>query len=282
MYGDVIFDRKVNSFAKFSASFLTFGSMKSIKKIFWAIWRVWFYVVMLIPILIMLPFLVASILTERGYPYFFKMSRIWAKCVLFGMGFYYKIEKVQKLDRKKSYMFVANHTSMSDIMLMLASVDNPFVFVGKMSLAKIPLFGFFYKRTSILVDRSCSKSRMEVFNEAQKRIDRGLSICIFPEGGVPHDETIFLDHFKDGAFRLAVEHHLPIVPLVFPDNKKRLSYTFYSGSPGQMRVKILPLVETVSDKGEPLDRKDVREHVRNLIYNELLEFKKLDESKISK
>ncbi|PVX45838.1 1-acyl-sn-glycerol-3-phosphate acyltransferase [Flavobacterium sp. 103] len=279
MYADVIFDRKVNSFAKFSASFLTFDFMKSVKKIFWAIWRVWFYVVMLIPILIMLPFLVASILTERGYPYFFKMSRIWAKCVLFGMGFYYKIEKVQKLDRKKSYMFVANHTSMSDIMLMLASVDNPFVFVGKMSLAKIPLFGFFYKRTSILVDRSCSKSRMEVFNEAQKRIDRGLSICIFPEGGVPHDETIFLDNFKDGAFRLAVEHHLPIVPLVFPDNKKRLSYTFYSGSPGLMRVKILPLVETVSDNGEPLDRKEVREHVRNLIYNELLAFKKLDESK---
>lgn len=282
MYGDVIFDRKVNSFAKFSASFLTFDFMKSVKKIFWAVWRVWFYVVMLIPILIMLPFLVASILTERGYPYFFKMSRIWAKCVLFGMGFYYKIEKIQKLDRKKSYMFVANHTSMSDIMLMLAAVDNPFVFVGKMSLAKIPLFGFFYKRTSILVDRSCSKSRMEVFNEAQKRIDRGLSICIFPEGGVPHDESIFLDHFKDGAFRLAVEHHLPIVPLVFPDNKKRLSYTFYSGSPGLMRVKILPLVETVSDKGEPLDRKEVREHVRNLIYDELMAFKKLDESKISK
>jgi 1-acyl-sn-glycerol-3-phosphate acyltransferase len=279
LYGDVIFNRKVNSFAKFSASFLTFDFMKSIKKIFWAVWRVWFYVVMLIPILIMLPFLVASILTERGYPYFFKMSRIWAKCVLFGMGFYYKIEKIQKLDRKKSYMFVANHTSMTDIMLMLAAVDNPFVFVGKMSLAKIPLFGFFYKRTSILVDRNCSKSRMEVFNEAQKRIDRGLSICIFPEGGVPHDESILLDHFKDGAFRLAVEHLLPIVPLVFPDNKKRLSYTFYSGSPGLMRVKILPLVETVSDKGEALDRKEVREHIRNLIYNELIEFQKQDKAK---
>jgi len=278
LFGNVIFDRKVNSFAKFSASFLTFGFMKSVKKIFWACWRVWFYVVMLIPILIMSPFLVASILTERGYPYFFKMSRIWAKCVLFGMGFYYKIERTQKIDRKKSYMFVANHTSMTDIMLMLATVDNPFVFVGKMSLAKIPLFGFFYKRTSILVDRSCSKSRMEVFNEAQKRIDRGLSICIFPEGGVPHDETIFLDHFKDGAFRLAVEHQLPIVPLVFPDNKKRLSYTFYSGSPGLMRVKILPIVETVSATGEALDRKEVREHVRNMIYDGLMEFKMKDEA----
>lgn len=249
--------------------------MKGIKKIFWAVWRVWFYVVMLIPILIMCPFLVASISTERGYPYFFKMSRIWAKCVLFGMGFYYKVEKIQKLDRHKSYMFVANHTSMTDIMLMLAVVENPFVFVGKKSLAKIPLFGFFYKRTSILVDRSCSKSRMEVFDEAQKRIDRGLSICIFPEGGVPHDEAILLDTFKDGAFRLAVEHELPIVPLVFPDNKKRLSYTFYSGSPGLMRVKILPYIETLGKKGA-LDRKEIKDEVRDLIYNELLEFEKMD------
>jgi 1-acyl-sn-glycerol-3-phosphate acyltransferase len=251
--------------------------MKSIKKIFWAVWRVWFYIIMLIPLLIMLPFLTASILTVSGYPYFFKMSRIWAKCVLFGMGFRYKIEKTQKLDHEKSYMFVANHTSMTDIMLMLASVDNPFVFVGKQSLAKIPLFGFFYKRTSILVDRGSAKSRMEVFNEAQKRIDRGLSICIFPEGGVPHDQSIFLDTFKDGAFRLAVEHQLPIVPLVFPDNKKRFSYTYYSGSPGLMRAKILPAIETVSATGEPLDRKELREHVRNLIYDELMAFKKLDE-----
>jgi 1-acyl-sn-glycerol-3-phosphate acyltransferase len=58
-------------------------------------------------------------------------------------GFYYKIEKTG-LEPDKSYMIVANHTSMTDIMLMLATVKNPFVFVGKW-LSKIPLFGFFYK-----------------------------------------------------------------------------------------------------------------------------------------
>ncbi|WP_348798294.1 lysophospholipid acyltransferase family protein [Flavobacterium adhaerens] len=250
--------------------------MRNLKKIFWTIWRVWFYIVMLIPILLMLPFLVISILTESGYPYFFRLARIWAKFVLFGMGFYYRVEKVEELDLKRSYMFVANHTSMTDIMLMLSVVKNPFVFVGKMSLAKIPLFGFFYKRTMIMVDRSSSKSRGEVFEQAQKRINRGLSICIFPEGGVPQDETLLLDGFKDGAFRLASEHNLPIVPLVFPDNKKRLSYTFYSGSPGLMRVKILPAVETVSDDGQPIDRKDLREGVRALIYNELIAFQEKD------
>ena len=126
-----------------------------------------------------------------------------------------------------------------------------------------------------MVDRSSSKSKMEVFNEAQKRIDRGLSICIFPEGGVPHDESILLDTFKDGAFRLAVEHQLPIVPLVFPDNKKRMSYTFYSGSPGLMRVKILPVITTADITSENRTYiREVKDKTREVIYNELLAFQK--------
>lgn len=200
--------------------------MKLLKMLFWTIWRIWFYIMMGIPIIIMFPFLVVSIFKEKWYPYFFVMARIWAKFILFSSGFYYKIEREEILEPNKSYMFVANHTSMTDIMLMLAVVENPFVFVGKKELSKIPLFGFFYKRTCILVDRNNAKSRLEVFDLAQKRLNQGLSICIFPEGGVPNDESIMLDEFKDGAFRLAIEHQISIVPITFADNKKRFSYTF--------------------------------------------------------
>ncbi len=251
--------------------------MKAVKKFFWVVWRIWFYVLMTLPIVIMFPFLLVSILTESGYPYFFKMARIWAKFILFGMGFYYKIDKSQVLDSNKSYMFVANHTSMTDVMLMLVTIKNPFVFVGKKELAKIPLFGFFYKRSCILVDRSSSKSRMEVFNRAQIRINQGLSICIFPEGGVPDDESIILDTFKEGAFRLAIEHKLPIVPITFADNKTRFSYTFFSGSPGLMRVKVHPWVETTGKT--LLDRKEIREKVRIIILNQLLFFKQKNKVK---
>ena len=227
-----------------------------------------------IPIIIMLPFLVVSILKEKWYPYFFIMARIWAKAILFCSGFYYKVEREQELEKGKSYMFVANHTSMADIMLMLAVVKHPFVFVGKKELSKIPLFGFFYKRTCILVDRKSQKSRMEVFNRAQKRLNQGLSICIFPEGGVPHDESILLDDFKDGAFRLAIEHQIPIVPLTFADNKERFSYTFFSGSPGLMRVKSHSFVATIGKNIEnKKDIKEVKEAVRNIIYNQLRLFK---------
>ena len=164
-------------------------------------------------------------------------------------------------------MLVANHSSMTDIMLMLVTVKRPFVFVGKKSLTKIPLFGYFYKRTCILVDRGNQRSRKEVFESAQKRLNNGTSICIFPEGGVPEDMSVILDTFKDGAFRLAIDHQIPIVPIVFCDNKKRFPYLFLKGSPGRMRVKIKSFIPT---KGKTqVDKKAVREETRQVILKEL-------------
>lgn len=246
--------------------------MKLLKIIFWVVWRIWFYILMGVPIIIMSPLLILSILSEKTYPQFFILARFWAKIILFGMGFYYRIDREEEMQKGKSYMLVANHASMTDIMLMLAISKNPFVFVGKKELVKIPIFGFFYKRTCILVDRSSSKSRFEVFKRAQERLNQGLSICIFPEGGVPEDESIILDAFKDGAFRLAIEHQIEIVPMAFADNKKRFSFRFLSGSPGIMRATVHKFIPTA---GLTLDDKqDLRDKVRSIIYHQLLRYHK--------
>lgn len=208
--------------------------MKLIKYPLWIIYRVWFYVLVGLTIVVLFPLLFVSILKSSWYPFFFRLARVWSKCILIGMGFYWRVKWTQKLEKGQSYIFVANHTSMTDIMLMLVIIkDHPFVFVGKKELARIPLFGYFYKRTCILVDRGNAMSRQAVFRRAQQRIESGLSICIFPEGGVP-PESVVLDRFKMGAFRLAIDHNLPLVPITFFDNKKRLSYTFFSGGPGKM------------------------------------------------
>jgi 1-acyl-sn-glycerol-3-phosphate acyltransferase len=243
--------------------------MKFLKYPFWILYRIWFYVLVALPIIILFPILIISILKEEWYPFFFRIARIWSKFILIGMGFKWKIIKEQDLEKDKSYMFIANHTSMADIMLMLVAVKKPFVFVGKKELAKIPLFGFFYKRTSILVDRSSVKSRQAVFLRAQRRLKQGMSICIFPEGGVP-DDNVILDKFKDGAFRMAINHLIPIVPLTFVDNKKRLSYIFFSGGPGVMRVIQHQFIET---KGLTIEAtKSLNNQAREIILRTLKKY----------
>ncbi|AWM13710.1 1-acyl-sn-glycerol-3-phosphate acyltransferase [Flavobacterium sp. NRK F10] len=242
--------------------------MKILQYIFWFFWRIWFYILVMIPILVLSPVLLVLVSSESTYKLFFRVARFWAKFVLWGMGFYHKIKWEAPLEKEKSYMLVANHTSMTDIMLMLIVVkNNPFVFVGKKELSKFPIFGFFYKRVCIMVDRSSSKSRYQVFERAQKRLHQGLSICIFPEGGVPDDESIILDEFKDGAFRLAIEHQIPVVPMSFIDNKRRFPFRFFSGKPGRMRVTVHKPIETT---GMTLDHKShLKKEVREIVLKDL-------------
>jgi 1-acyl-sn-glycerol-3-phosphate acyltransferase len=184
------------------------------------------------------------------------------------MGFRVKTTYLETIQPKESYMLIANHTSMIDIMLMLVVTKNPFVFVGKKELARIPIFGFVYKRTCILVDRSSPKSRKEVYFRAQKRLKDGVSICIFPEGKVPDDESVVLDEFQNGAFGLAIEHQIPIVPIVFYDCKRLFSYTFFSGRPGILHTKIHKFVVTknlkISDRGK------LKKQMHQFIYDDLL------------
>jgi len=242
--------------------------MKILKNIFRLFWRIWFYVVFLVTIIVIFPILLVITSSDSLYPAFFKVARAWANTIMFLMGFRAKTIYKESIHPKKSYMFIANHTSMIDIMLMLAVAKNPFVFVGKKELARIPVFGFFYKRTCILVDRSSPKSRKEVYYKAQKRLGDGVSICIFPEGKVPDDERVVLDVFQNGAFGLAIEHQIPIVPISFYDCKKRFSYTFFSGSPGILRATIHPFVKTKSLKLS--DRDKLKKELHQFIYNDLL------------
>lgn len=241
--------------------------MRFFKYLFYIVWRCWFYGWVLLSIVAIFPILIVVTSTEKLYPVFFKIARVWGKTILFVMGFKVKITEEQHIENNKSYMFCPNHTSMVDIMLMLAVAKNPFVFVGKIELAKIPVFGFFYKRTCILVDRNNFKSRKAVFDEARRRLSDGLSVCIFPEGLISDDESIILSEFKNGAFRLAIEHQIPIVPLTFYDCKKRFSYTFFSGGPGKLRVKIHNFINT-----EGLTLKNInaiKKQTFNIIHKEL-------------
>ncbi|NND78416.1 MAG: 1-acyl-sn-glycerol-3-phosphate acyltransferase, partial [Maribacter sp.] len=84
--------------------------------------------------------------------------------------------------------------------------------------------------------------------------------------GVP-EEDVVLDEFKDGAFKMAIAHNIPVVPMTFYDNKKRFSFTFLSGGPGLIRAKVHSFFETALLEDE--DKITLREEVRQVIFTEL-------------
>ena len=163
----------------------------------------------------MSPVLFILTLKEEYYPTLWKVVRFWSKILIYGMGFRLNFKLDQEIEPNKSYMFCPNHGSLMDGFVLVASSKNPIVFVGKKELEKIPIFGFFYKRVVIMVDRSSAESRKKVYEKAKKRLKNGTSIGIFPEGLVPTEDVI-LAPFKNGAFSLAIEHQIPIVCLTLP------------------------------------------------------------------
>ena len=233
------------------------------------LWRIWFYFLAAIPVIIMFPFLTLLLIFPNGYhPFFWIARNIWSRFVLFGTGFRVKINNMSELNKKQSYLFVANHSSYIDVMLMFIVVNKPFVFVGKKELVKIPFFGYLYKRAAIMVDRGSSKSRFGVYGRAKKVLDKGYSVCIFPEREYS-DETVLLNTFKQGAFKLAIEHQLEICPMVFLDCKRKYPWYTTYGYPGILRVNIYP---TISSKG--LTEKDIpilQQKTFDLIYDGLNE-----------
>ena len=241
--------------------------MKWIKIPFLLIWRAWFYILMFTTIIIMVPGLLILTSKESYYPTFWKMIRVWAFILVYGMGFRIKKQLDQELERDKSYMFCPNHASLMDPFVLITLSKNPIVFVGKKELVKIPIFGFFYRRVVIMVDRSSHKSRKRVFQMAKERLKGGTSVGIFPEGLVPA-EDIILAPFKNGAFSLAMEFEIPIVPQTYFDCKRLFSWDFFKGGTGTFRIRQHKFIETKGLKGND-DMEKLKKKTFDILYNEL-------------
>ncbi|MEC7415082.1 MAG: lysophospholipid acyltransferase family protein [Bacteroidota bacterium] len=213
------------------------------RKVLLILWRIWFYALSAFPVILLFVPLAIFLLLPNGYKYLYWVARnIWSPFVLFGMGF--RIKRLNTIPHDdKSIILVANHSSYIDIMLMFRMRKRPFVFVGKKEIEKIPIFGYLYKRSAITVDRSSFKSRSKVYERAKEVIRDGYSICVFPERDYL-DETILLNQFKIGAFKMAVEHKLPILPIVFYDCKRKFPWYATHGHCGSLRVRALKVIET--------------------------------------
>ncbi len=238
-----------------------------LKKVLRMLWHLWFAIAATIPVILFLPLIYLSIIF--GWQMLFTwLKRTWGRWIICCMGFRIDVDNQAVIDKKKQYMIIGNHTSKLDIMVLLQTIKLPFVFVGKKELAKIPIFGYLFKKSNVTVDRKSMKSRKDVYRQVADYIEKGNSVAIYPEGGIPSDTNLILDQFKNGAFRMAIEHQLPIIPMVYFDNKKKFPYSFDYGYPGKLRVKILPVIPTNQLSLDDLE--ELRDYCYRLIYNELM------------
>jgi len=246
--------------------------VKILKILFLLVWRLWFYLLMFVSILILSPLLLVFTFKENQYHIFWKLARIISKILIYGMGFRLDFTAEQEIEPNKSYMFCPNHASLLDPFVLIAISKNPIVFVGKKELVKIPVFGFFYKRVVIMVDRSSLESRKRVFKMAKERLQNGVSMAIFPEGLVPTEDVV-LAPFKQGAFSLAIEFTIPIVPQTYYDCKRFFSWDVFKGRPGKLRIKQHKFIET-KEMSVVNDMNQLKDKTFATIYQELTNDKK--------
>jgi 1-acyl-sn-glycerol-3-phosphate acyltransferase len=174
-------------------------------------------VIFAILFLLLLPFLLVPMLFPKKFPWVGVINRWWARALFFFVFLPVEVEYRARLDSKKQYIFCPNHFSYLDIPTAGLNAHNT-IFVGKSEMERIPLFGYMYKKLHITVDRASLKSRVNTLKRSMQAIDEGKSLVIFPEGGIVTQKDPVISRFKDGAFRVAIEKQIPIVPVTIPYN----------------------------------------------------------------
>jgi 1-acyl-sn-glycerol-3-phosphate acyltransferase len=192
------------------------------------------------------------------------LTRYWSKLTLWLSFIFPVVEWEEEMDKKGHYIFCPNHVSTLDIPLILAVLPVPLQYIGKAEIARFPIFGYFYRNNSVIVKRENRKNAYTAFLKAGERLREGLSMCIFPEGGIP-PANMFLRKFKNGPFRLAIEQNLTIIPITMPDNKNIFPQEYFKGRPGIVRVKVHKSIDQ-----NKLEEKTI-ENLNTSVYNTIFE-----------
>lgn len=153
-------------------------------------------------------------------------AHCWAKLFCLMTFVHVTVNGKGNIDPKTSYVFVANHQGAYDIFAVYGYLGHNFKWMMKKSLEKIPLVGYACKKAGhIFVDNSSPVAVRRTMETAEKRLNGGMSVVVFPEGSRTFDGK--MRRFKRGAYQLAVEFGLPVVPItidgafdVMPRNEK--------------------------------------------------------------
>ena len=149
----------------------------------------------------------------------------------------YEFHGRENLKKGKAYIYVSNHTSFLDLPGLRLLIPGEFRPIAKKELLKLPVFGLIVRTATIVVDRSNAQSRKQSMDRVRETLAAGIPALIFAEGTQNRSQEI-LQPFKDGAFRIAVDTQLPIVPLVIIGAGKLMPPGTINLRPGKIKIVV--------------------------------------------
>ena len=200
-----------------------------------------------------------------------KLSK-WLTDSFFGFGLVMKrkVEGIENLDPKGTYVMVLNHNSMVDI-LSIYNLPLVFKWVSKKEVYRIPIVGrLLLAHGDIVINRASTKEAMQLVHTRGKEwLAKGASVAIFPEGTRSKDGEIH--NFKAGAFILAKDAEVPILPIVLEGTDRVVRKGFFMNWSNRITIKILPPVSKQDVVERPI--KEVMAEVHDSMVNALAEIR---------
>ncbi|MGQ1891225.1 lysophospholipid acyltransferase family protein [Thermophagus sp. OGC60D27] len=234
-------------------------------------WWYWFY--QLYKWLIFMPlFLVSSVVCAILAALFSIMvspnagdfwGKAWAKITCWITPVKVNVHGRKNVSPGQSYVIVANHQTGFDIFMLYGYLGIYFKWIMKKELRKIPFIGFASEKVGhIFIDRTSPRHAMQSLEEARNKLTGGTSVVIFPEG--TRSESEKMKPFKRGAFKLALDLRLPILPVTIVNSWRIKRRGFLNIMPGKTALVIHPPIETSGFINKPeelmdLTRKAIKE-----------------------
>src|SRR5262249_53448228 len=152
---------------------------------------------------------------ERLYPLAHATRRFWGGILQILCLQWWRVTYTTKINfRKQHFILCSNHSSYLDIPMMCLTIPGYFNYMAKAELAKVPLFGRFFRTIDISVNRKSVRDSYRAYELAKQHLAKGASIVIFPEGTISTQAPV-MKKFKAGAFKIALELGIPVLPITF-------------------------------------------------------------------